>query len=355
MAQVKASPRSPALQAKIPLSQRLGPPPPAGVPNRPRRTVSPFRRRSPSPRRFGNDRDGGYRYAPGTGAWRRVGRSPSPLPRDRYRGSSSVESYQRGRFRSRSRSPSRRSRSRSPVRRTPPRIASGTQPTTGTSNYNVGTVPKSPIRFTIAPQAPKPSNTTITPQTDPSNTTKPILDHPTFNFADGTVCFIVENRLRFRVHSYFLRRDSIVFKDLLASPGTGPDGGYIIQGLKCDEFESLLGFFYDGMYIPSPTAIPLQAWINLLSISTQYKFQRAREHAVAAIDAHFAASQPSSTLSPIDMLVIAEKHGIERWATSAYRQLSDREEPISQSEAEKIGLTSLVKVARDREQRLKSR
>uniref|UniRef100_A0A0W0FBA6 BTB domain-containing protein n=1 Tax=Moniliophthora roreri TaxID=221103 RepID=A0A0W0FBA6_MONRR len=161
--------------------------------------------------------------------------------------------------------------------------------------------------------------------------------------------------LKFWIHSYFLERDSIFFKNLLASPATGTDSSYVIQGLKCNEFESLLGFFYDRMYNLSPTAVPLQTWINILSVSTQFKLQKSREHAIATMDAHFAASQLSPPMSPVEMLVIAEKHGIERWATLPYRQLCEREEHISQSEAEKIGLTSTVKVARDREQCLKAR
>ncbi|KAJ8082208.1 hypothetical protein PM082_008055 [Marasmius tenuissimus] len=195
------------------------------------------------------------------------------------------------------------------------------------------------------------SSRNLPPSRD-SNSSLPVEEHSRFYFDDEIVSFLVENRVKIRVHKHFLARESSFFRGVFASGPRGPQNTYVVEGLRVNEFESLLGFFYDGMYRLSPSNTPIQAWVDLLSISTQFDFPKIRDHAIAAIDECQSLSS-SNSLSPADMIHIADKHHVEKWLKPAYMTLCEREEPISKEEAEKIGVEKVVMLAQARERLLK--
>ena len=86
----------------------------------------------------------------------------------------------------------------------------------------------------------------------------------------------------------------------------------------------------------------LQQLLDLLSISTFYDFGLVREHAIRAIEAN-------GGLDPIDKICYANQCDIPEWLFGAYRQLSQRSAPLEVSEAERIGLTTAILVAKARE------
>ncbi|KAL0563461.1 hypothetical protein V5O48_018606 [Marasmius crinis-equi] len=178
--------------------------------------------------------------------------------------------------------------------------------------------------------------------------------HPKYRFEDANVSFIVEDRIRFDVHRHFLQRDSEFFKRMLSGRPNAPDGTYYVPGVKIHQFESLLDFFYDGMYFISPTKIPIEYWINLLCVSTTFGFFRAREHAIAAIDL-CQSSQSSNMINPARIIEIANLCGVEKWLKSAYAVLIEREEMVSEEEAEMVGMKGLLVIMRAREARLRER
>ena len=64
----------------------------------------------------------------------------------------------------------------------------------------------------------------------------------------------VEGRL-FRMHSYHLKRASLVFSDMFrlpTTPATSEEGATendpVVLDVKADDFENLLWFFYDSPY-----------------------------------------------------------------------------------------------------------
>jgi BTB/POZ domain len=63
--------------------------------------------------------------------------------------------------------------------------------------------------------------------------------------------FQVENDL-FRVHRYFFIRESVVFRDILSIPvtsdkreGDSDDNPIILEGIRSNDFKSLLWMWYD--------------------------------------------------------------------------------------------------------------
>ncbi|KAJ4495316.1 hypothetical protein C8R41DRAFT_724942, partial [Lentinula lateritia] len=156
----------------------------------------------------------------------------------------------------------------------------------------------------------------------------------------------VHGRL-YKVHRYFLERDSLFLRGALSTVQGTQSQPIELHGVSNQEFESLLDFFYDGMYRSSADAVPVSEWINLLAAASALKFNRAREHAIAAI------SDVSQRPTAIDMIVMAEKYGITKWLRPAYISFCKRTEPLQLNEAERIGLDKVVKLIQAREEFLR--
>lgn len=90
-----------------------------------------------------------------------------------------------------------------------------------------------------------------------------------------------------------------------------------------------------------PSIVALEDWVALLSISTRYVFDKIRELAIVEISAKM--------LDPVKKITLANKYNIPQWLSSAYLDLCKRPEPITDVEAETLGLRTLVRVARARE------
>lgn len=84
-----------------------------------------------------------------------------------------------------------------------------------------------------------------------------------------------------------------------------------------------------------------EEWTLLLSISTRFKMEKVRNRAIREIG-HFE-------LDAVDKIVLAVNHDVPAWLKPAYVVLCQREEPIREEEAEKLGLSVMVKLARARE------
>lgn len=93
------------------------------------------------------------------------------------------------------------------------------------------------------------------------------------------------------------------------------------------------------MYRPSATS--LRDWTALLSISTRFVFDRIRDLAILEIS--------KQLLDPVDKIMLANKYNIPQWLPSAFTDLCKRPEPIRDSEAELLGLRTIVRIARARE------
>ncbi|KAI9060019.1 hypothetical protein FKP32DRAFT_1595764 [Trametes sanguinea] len=175
----------------------------------------------------------------------------------------------------------------------------------------------------------------------------PAVRHSQFYMEDEMIILRVENCL-FRVHRYFLERDSTFFKDffqrtlVVGTPiGKTDDTAVKLQEVSRREFECLLHFLYHGASNPQNDSI--LNLVLLLSTSTALSFPAARTHAISALD---SASPP---LDPVERVFLAEKYNIPAWLRPAYVALCARAHPLEDSEAEVLGLQTTARLARARE------
>ncbi|RPD60640.1 hypothetical protein L227DRAFT_575239 [Lentinus tigrinus ALCF2SS1-6] len=179
----------------------------------------------------------------------------------------------------------------------------------------------------------------------PSPPEEPAVRHSTFYLEDEMVILRVENTL-FRVHRYFLERDSTFFKDFFQKmlghgAGRTDDTAVRLKDVSRREFECLLAFLYNGP--SSAQSASILNLVLLLSTASALSFPAARAHAISALD---AASPP---LDPVERVFLAEKYAIPAWLRPAYVALCSRAHALEDAEAEVLGLQTMARLARARE------
>ncbi|KAF8152962.1 hypothetical protein B0H34DRAFT_721637 [Crassisporium funariophilum] len=199
--------------------------------------------------------------------------------------------------------------------------------------------------------------------------------HEKFYLPDsGMSIFQVEGCL-YKVHRYFLARESSLFEAMLNLPSPAEcqegdsDGNPIhLQGTTCIEFDALLDFLYNGAFAAhevisslKPTSTlyskKLQAAHRkkiqelecitiyaLLSISLRYAFDRITKVAISIIDSF------ENDIAPIEKIRLAIKHDVLRhWVVNAYRSLVARGASLTLDESQKLGFRKVTILAAARE------
>ncbi|TFY62874.1 hypothetical protein EVJ58_g3589 [Rhodofomes roseus] len=151
----------------------------------------------------------------------------------------------------------------------------------------------------------------------------------------------------FRVHRYFLERDSELFRGMFACPpteasseGQTEETAIHLPDVTPFELECLLSFLYEGMY---ERAVSLAEWVALLSVSSRLLFDKIRERTISVIETHAPA------LEPAERIVLATKHDIPQWLNPAFTELCTRADPLSGDEANQLGTELAERVTRARE------
>ncbi|KAJ8082207.1 hypothetical protein PM082_008054 [Marasmius tenuissimus] len=286
-----------------------------------------------------------------------VSRPPSELHRSYSRSRSYSPVRQIVRERTRSRSTSRAPYTTPSPMRHPRRSRSRSFSRSPSLNYECHRVGPAPRPFPSVHYIPAPS---LPPQfyaRSPCRSRSPpfaIEKHSKYRFIDANVSVVVEDRMRFDVHKHFLERDSFFLQGMLSARPNGPNGSYRLTGITIQEFESLLDFFYDGMYRISPTDAPIQSWVDLLAASTKLHFAKARDHAIAAID-DCQSFGGDYRISPARMIYLATTYEVRRWLEPAYAALIERDDLMSDEEAEMVGAKRVLMIAKAREAKLQQR
>ncbi|KAH8102040.1 hypothetical protein BXZ70DRAFT_906048 [Cristinia sonorae] len=183
---------------------------------------------------------------------------------------------------------------------------------------------------------------------------------------DEMAIFLIEGQL-FRIHKYFLQRESECFGGMFSLPpgesasteGRTDNSPIVLPHVTAKEFECLLDFFYYGKLTESdsmhqghvsqaqqPPLLDTATWIILLDISTRLAFHRLRERAISELEDWCIPD-------PIERISLAQKYDIPSWLRSAYTDTCCRDRPLEVWEAEKIGLATAIQLAKGREVVLK--
>lgn len=148
----------------------------------------------------------------------------------------------------------------------------------------------------------------------------------------------------YKVHGYFLQRDSIIFRDILCGrrgeDGKSEDAAIFVPDVVEHEMDCLLSFLYHGMY---KCTTLVDDWTALLAISSRYMFHEIRLRAISELEAQHAR------ISPVRRIVLAAKHDVHEWPKPAYVELCMRNDPLSPWEAKQLGLYNAVMLAKARE------
>ena len=84
-------------------------------------------------------------------------------------------------------------------------------------------------------------------------------------------------------------------------------------------------------------------WMDLLSIANTYGLKRVYRRALAEIE------DINVNIDPVERVLLAKKLNVKNWLAPAYVALCIRRDPLNESEAEKLGIQTYVKLMTARE------
>ncbi|KAG8917517.1 hypothetical protein FRC02_003067 [Tulasnella sp. 418] len=126
------------------------------------------------------------------------------------------------------------------------------------------------------------------------------------------------------------------------SEGASDDNPIILQGITRFEMDSLVSVLSARWYKGDPK-VEIENWKAILHLSTMWEFGSLRDLAIRKIE-HLK-------VPALDSLLLATKCRVTQWLKPAYVELCSRSAPISDQEAELLGLPVLAALCRIREAR----
>ncbi|KAI0784840.1 hypothetical protein C8Q75DRAFT_372180 [Abortiporus biennis] len=183
--------------------------------------------------------------------------------------------------------------------------------------------------------------------TKKSKKSKQIRQSPEFYFDDEMTIFRAEHTL-FKVHRYYLTRESDFFNDMFSLPpgegktveGTTDETAIFLPDVTSRQMTLLLKYFYNR---ESRTSWTTQDLKDLLSISSRFLFQTLRSTVIELLE------KRKDAIPPMEKIMLARTHDLPPWILSGYTELCMREEPLSMDEARRLGYEDAIKLGRIRE------
>jgi len=177
--------------------------------------------------------------------------------------------------------------------------------------------------------------------------------HESYYLDDGNIVFLVEDIL-FRVHRFFLLRDSQVFRDMLSIPvppassspeGSSDDNPIVLLQVKSADFALLLGIYYNPTF--GHKTITIEEWFSILALADKWQMETLHKFGICTIR--------RLQCGPVDKVVACQRYDMGKgWAEKACIDICTRLEPLSMADAKKIGLEMCIAIAGVREQLLRS-
>ncbi|CAE6416249.1 unnamed protein product [Rhizoctonia solani] len=162
-----------------------------------------------------------------------------------------------------------------------------------------------------------------------------------FEPGDGDMDLIV-NGTRFETHRYLIKRFK-KWRDI--EPKRCPGSSLSVNGTASpSDFSRMFKVLYSTT-LQGPSEFDTLTLVSTLHIATEHEYPVLRDYAIRHLE--------RAELSAIKRVEIARKFNIPTWIEPAYVELCDRNEAITEEEANTLGMTALVRIAniREKEQR----
>jgi len=173
------------------------------------------------------------------------------------------------------------------------------------------------------------------------------LRHHEYYIEGADLIIRVENTL-FRVHRFFLKRDSAYFRIKLPHPpspgdvtkGSSDNNPLDLEDALTVDFERLLWVFYNPKY--SIYDATTEEWTSILKLSHQWDLIEVKALAIRELE--------NLQIPALQKIVIYQKYAVDRkYLQAAFTALAVRDEPITIEEGRELGLETALQVARARE------
>lgn len=176
------------------------------------------------------------------------------------------------------------------------------------------------------------------------------------------IYFKVEKTL-YRIHRSVLSRHSPFFENLFALPaeehkeieGASDEIPLHLPHILVDQFDAFLSTVYPRcvthVFLPHktdhhaslswrPQTHSTEALINILCLATKWEFAATRAFAIELLT--------TRSLSSVLRIELARAYEIPGWLLTAYVELARLRSPLSESDAERLGLSTVLKLNRAR-------
>lgn len=166
----------------------------------------------------------------------------------------------------------------------------------------------------------------------------------------GDVVFLVQNTL-FRVHRFFLTRESPVFRDMISMPvpegmeveGSSDNIPIQLLGITSDDFAKFLWTFYNKR-LSEYDGATIKDWIGVLRLAHMWQCDNVRELAFRELE--------KLNLPPLERVIVGRDYDAPPgWMERAKEALADRREFLTEEEGRSLGSTLTIAVMKLREKR----
>ncbi|PFH46570.1 hypothetical protein AMATHDRAFT_199284, partial [Amanita thiersii Skay4041] len=174
-----------------------------------------------------------------------------------------------------------------------------------------------------------------------------VKKHEEYFLTGGDLFFLVDH-VSFSVHRYFFERESLFFRSKLTSPvspgssvqGSSESTAIILDNVKPHEFAKFLWVFYNPKF--SIYHAPVEDWTIILKLAHRWKFPEVKELAVRELE---LLAEPD-----IDRICTYHECDVDRnLLIPRYAALCEREDPLTVPEGFRLGMETVLMIARARE------
>lgn len=171
--------------------------------------------------------------------------------------------------------------------------------------------------------------------------------HTQYYITGADLILRVEDTL-FRIHRYFLTRESAYFRSKLPHPpspgdsskGSSDNNPLVLEDVLQVDFERFLWVFYNPKYSLYDASI--EEWTSVLKLAHQWDFSEVKALAIRELE--------NLSIPPLPKIVLYQKYKIDRnLLKHALTALTIRDEALTHDEGREIGLETALDLAKARE------